>query len=83
MTGPMTIASAQALIDGLNARIQRLSAERDDAREQRRKWQEASVLDRAENARLRAELNAATAVQWTERPCEQCGKTVMFVMYGH
>ncbi len=34
--------------------IVRLARERDDAREQRRKWQEASVADRAESERLRA-----------------------------
>jgi hypothetical protein len=40
----------------LQAENERLRAERDDAREQRRKWQEASVADRADNHRLTAAL---------------------------
>lgn len=45
--------------DSAEAQNERLTAERDDAREQRRKWQEASVADRAENERLRTALEDA------------------------
>ena len=45
--------------DSAEAQNERLTAERDDAREQRRKWQEASVADRAENERLRADVRKA------------------------
>jgi hypothetical protein len=46
----------QPLETSLLQRIEQLKLERDDAREQRRKWQEASAADRAENARLRREI---------------------------
>jgi chromosome segregation ATPase len=39
----------------LAADLRRAVAERDDAREQRRKWQEASARDRAESKRLQNE----------------------------
>ncbi len=42
--------------------IVRLARERDDAREQRRKWQEASAQDRAEIARLQDAKRRALAI---------------------
>lgn len=50
-----------------HAEIGRLQADRDDAREQRRKWHEASAMDRAENGRLRVEIEQMrpTVMDWT------------------
>lgn len=47
---------AHAKIAALTARAEKAEAERDEAREQRRRWQEASAADRAEAQRLREVL---------------------------
>lgn len=64
-TPEMWIAHLNEQINTLLREKERVVAERDDAREQRRRWHEASVADRAESARLRAKIN--TVLETFER----------------
>lgn len=54
----MNIADVGQEMHRLQRENERLRSERDDAREQRRRWHEASVADRAENGRLQREIAA-------------------------